>query len=61
MLQVHLRIFMGLLKKGGVGSGYGSMNSHTVYQLNGLKSLMNYNDRGDMYMNANLQNEDFNS
>ena len=37
------------------------MNSHTVYQLNGLKSSMNYNDRYDMEMNYNLQNGDVSS
>ena len=31
-------------EKGVVSSGYGSMNIHTVYQLNCLKSLMNLND-----------------
>ena len=32
------------------------MNRHTVYQQNGLKSLMNYNDRDTMDMDDNLQN-----
>ena len=31
-----------------------SMNIHTVYQWNGLKSLINYNDRNDIKMNDNL-------
>ena len=37
------------------------MNSHNVYQNNGSKSLMNYNDMDDMDMNANIQNEDMRS
>ena len=49
------------VEKGDVSIWYGSMNSHTVYQMNGLKSLMNYNDMDDMDMNANLQNEDVNN
>ena len=37
------------------------MNRHTVYQLNGIKALMNYNDRDDMEMNDNMQNVDVSS
>ena len=51
----------GDVKKVDVSSGYGSMSSHIVYQLNDLKSSMNDNDRDDMYMNDNLQNEYLNS
>ena len=39
-------------------SVYGSINSHNIYQLNGLKQLMNYNDMDGMEMNANLKNGD---
>ena len=39
-----------------LSNGYGFMNSHTVYQLNGLKVLMNYNDRGNIQMNSSLHN-----
>ena len=46
----------GGVEKGDLSSGYGSMNIHTFYQQNGLKSLMNYNDRYDTDMNANLHN-----
>ena len=42
--------------KGDISSVYLYTNGQTVYQLNGLKSLMNYNDRDDMETNANLQN-----
>ena len=41
-----------------VSSGYGSMNSHTVYQHNGLKSFMDCNNRDDKYMNDNIQKGD---
>ena len=44
-------------KKSDFSSRYGSMNIHTVYQYNFLKSLINYNNRDDMDMNANLYNE----
>ena len=37
------------------------MNSHTVYQHNGLKSLMNYNHMYDIEMNDDLQNGDMSS
>ena len=37
------------------------MNSHTVYQQNGLKSLINHNDRDDMKMNTKFQNGDVSS
>ena len=43
-------------EKGDLSSGYGSMISHTLYQPNDLKSLINYNDRDDMEMNDNLHN-----
>ena len=43
-------------EKSGLSSEYGSMNIHNVYQQNGSKSLMNYNDRDDMDMNSNLHN-----
>ena len=51
----------GYVEKGDVSIGYGSMNIHTVYQYNGFKSLMNYNDRYDMEMNYNLHNVDVSS
>ena len=35
-------------------SGYGSMNIDIDFQQNGLKSLMNYNDRYDTSMDANV-------
>ena len=35
-------------------SVYGSTHTQNVYQLNGLISLMNYNDRYDTDMHANL-------
>ena len=34
------------------------MNSHTVYQQNGLKSLINYNDRDYVDMKSYLHNFD---
>ena len=37
------------------------MNNQTVYQLNGLKSLVNYKEWYDMDMNANLHNGDVSS
>ena len=48
----------GDVKKGDVSSGYGSMNSHNVYQHNGSKLLINCNDRDDMDMKDNLHNGD---
>ena len=49
------------VEKGDLWRGYCSINSHTVYQQNGLKLLMKYNDRDDMDMNANLHNGDISS
>ena len=37
-----------------VSSRNGSIKSHNFYQLNGLKSLMTYNDMGDMDINYDL-------
>ena len=34
------------------------MNRHTVYQQNGLKSFIDYNNRGDIEMNSDLNNCD---
>ena len=44
----------GDVEKSDDSSGYGSMNNHTDLKHNGLKSLMNYNDRNDTDINANL-------
>ena len=46
----------GDLESGDVSCGYDSMKINTDFQQNGLKPLMNYNDRGDTDINANLQN-----
>ena len=35
-------------------SGYGSTYSHTIYQYNGLKSLINSNNRDDIEMHADF-------
>ena len=51
----------GYVEKGNVSSGYVSTNSHTIYQHIGLKSYINYNDRDDMELNANLHNGDLSS
>ena len=48
----------GGVEKGDDSSLNGSMSSQTYYKHNGSKSLMNYNYRDDMDMNANLQNVD---
>ena len=48
----------GDVEKGDFSSGYGYMSSQTDFKHNGLKPLMNYNDRNDTYMNAHLQNGD---
>ena len=37
------------------------MNIHTFYEYNGLKSLMNYNDRNDIEINENIWNGDLSS
>ena len=37
------------------------MNSHSDFEHNSLKSLMNYNDRDDADMNDNLYNGDVSS
>ena len=39
-----------------ISSGHGYMNSHTVCHQNGLKSLINYNNRDDIEMNAASNN-----
>ena len=49
------------VENGDVISGNGYMNSHTVYQHNGLKSLMNYNHMYDIEMNDDLRNGDMSS
>ena len=46
---------------GDVSSGYGSMNIRNIFQQNGLKSLISYNDRDDIDMNADLHNVDVSS
>ena len=51
----------GDVENGDVISGHGSMNRHNTYQYNGLKSLINYNDRDDIEGNADLQNGDMSS
>ena len=51
----------GDVEKWDVSSGYGSMNSHTFYQLNGFKSFMNFNYMDDMEASSNLQNVDVSS
>ena len=47
--------------KGDVSSEYGSMNSHTDLQQNGLEPLMNDNDIIDTDINETLQNSDLSS
>ena len=59
--SVNFKDIVGGVEKSDVSSGYGSMNSHTDLQQNGLKSLNNYNDRNDTVMNETLQNEDVSS
>ena len=44
------------VEKVDVSIGCFSMNINNFYQLNGLKSFMNFNDRDDMETNANLHN-----
>ena len=51
----------GDVEKGDVSSLYGYMNSYTIYQHYVLKSLINYNNRGDIKMNDNFQNGDVRS
>ena len=46
----------GKVKNGDASSGYGSMNSNADSRHNSFKLLMNYNDRDETDMNANLQN-----
>ena len=46
----------GDVEKGDVSSVYGFTNIQNVYQLNVLRSLMNYNYRDDMDTNDNVQN-----
>ena len=54
--SITFKYMDGDVKKGNVSSGYVSISSRIVYQHNGLKSLMNYNDRDDIDMNTNSQN-----
>ena len=51
----------GDVETGDASIGYSSMKIHTVYQHNGLKKIMNYNDRGDTKINDNFQNGDVSS
>ena len=51
----------GDVEKGDLSSGYDPLNRHTVYQLNGLKPLMNYNGMNYMQINDNLHNLDVSS
>ena len=44
----------GDVENGGVSSGHGSINRICFDQQMGLKSSINYNDRYDMEMNADL-------
>ena len=44
----------GVVENGDVSGGHGSINSHTIYQQNGLKTLINSNNIGDMEINADL-------
>ena len=53
-----LKLMYGYSKTGDVSSGYNSRNSHTVYHLNHLKQVMNYNDSDGMDMNVYWQNGD---
>ena len=34
------------------------MNRHTIYQQNGLKSFIDYNNRGDIEMNSDFNHCD---
>ena len=54
--SITVKYMSGDAEKGDLSSVYGSMISHTLYQPNDLKSLINYNDRDDMEMNDNLHN-----
>ena len=51
----------GYVLKGDVSSVYGFMNIYISYQLNGLKSFIEYNHMHDMEMNDNIQNGDVSS
>ena len=42
------------VENGDVSRKYGSINSHTDFQHNGPKSLINHNDGDDKDMHANL-------
>ena len=46
----------GDFENGDVSSEYGSMNSHSLYQQNGLKPLINLNNRDDIETNYDLNN-----
>ena len=41
-----------------MSGGHGSMNSLTLYQYNGLKPLINYNNSDDIEINDYLYNGD---
>ena len=58
---INFKDMDGDVEKGYVSIGYGYMNIHNVYQQNGLKKLINYNDKGAMKINANFQNGDVSS
>ena len=42
------------VENGDVSVRYGYMNSRTLYQKNGLKSLINYNNSYDIEMNSDV-------
>ena len=41
-----------------VSDGHGSINKHTLYQHNCLRSLINYNNSDDIEINAEPNNGD---
>ena len=48
----------GYVGNGDASSVHGSMNSHTLYQQNFLRSLINSNNSDDIDINAELNNSD---
>ena len=46
----------GYIKNGDVSGGHGSMKSHSIYQHNDLKPLINLNNRDDIDMSSVLKN-----